>query len=70
MAPRGNRGLNHALHLATIYQIRQPHSHGRADFERKLTEGETKKDAVRSLKRHITNVVYRQLLNDTERSGR
>ena len=54
---RGNRRLNHALHLAAICQIRQPHSAGRASFERKLAEGKTKKDAIRSLKRHISNAV-------------
>ena len=64
VSQRGNRRLNHALHLAAICQIRQPHSDGRAYFDRKLAEGKTKKDAVRSLKRHISNAVYRQLLID------
>ena len=66
VSQRGNRRLNHALHLAAICQIRQPHSDGRAYFERKLAEGKTKKDAIRSLKRHISNAVYRQLLIDTD----
>ena len=48
VSQRGNRRLNHALHLAAICQIRQPHSEGRVYFERKLAEGKTKKDAVRS----------------------
>jgi transposase len=65
---RGNRRLNHALHLAAICQIRQPHSEGRAYFERKLTEGKTKKDAIRSLKRHISNAVYHRLLIDADRA--
>jgi transposase len=54
VSQRGNRRLNHALHLAAICQIRQPSSEGRVYFERKLAEGKTKKDAVRSLKRHIS----------------
>ena len=33
-------------------------------FERKVAEGKTKKEAVRSLKRQISNSVYRQLLLD------
>ncbi len=66
VSQRGNRRLNHALHLAAICQIRQLHSDGRAYFERKLAEGKTKKDAIRSLKRHISNAVYRQLLIDTD----
>lgn len=68
VSQRGNRRLNHALHLAAICQIRQSSSDGRAYFERKLTEGKTKKDAVRSLKRHISNAVYRQLLIDATRA--
>jgi transposase len=70
VSQRGNRRLNHALHLAAICQIRQPHSDGRAYFDRKLAEGKTKKDAIRSLKRHISNAVYRQLLIDADRSSR
>ena len=58
----------YALHVAAICQIRQPHSDGRAYFERKLAEGKTKKDAVRSPKRHISNAVYRQLLIDANRA--
>ena len=68
VSQRGNRRLNHALHLAAICQVRQPHSEGRVYFERKLAEGKTKKDAIRSLKRQISNAVYRQLLIDAGRS--
>jgi len=66
---RGNRRLNHALHMAAICQVRHRHSEGRAYFERKVAEGKTKKDAIRSLKRHLSNVVYRQLLLDTAHAG-
>jgi transposase len=68
VSPRGNRRPNHALHLAAICQIRQPSSAGRAYFERKVAEGKTKKDAIRSLKRHISNAVYRQLVTDATRA--
>jgi transposase len=61
---RGNRRLNHALHMAAICQIRQTNSEGRAYFERRVAEGKTKKEAIRSLKRHTSNAVYRQLLLD------
>jgi transposase len=69
VSQRGNRRLNHALHLAAICQIRQPHSDGRTYFERKLAEGRTKKDAIRSLKCHISNAVYRKLVEDQHRAG-
>jgi transposase len=61
---RGNRQLNHALHIAAITQIRHRHSPGRAFFERKVAQGKTKKEAVRALKRRIADAVYRQLLID------
>jgi transposase len=64
LSRRGNRQLNHALHIAAITQIRFPHSPGRAFFERKVAEGKTKKEAVRALKRRIADAVYRQLLLD------
>src|SRR2546421_3680068 len=48
---RGNRRLNHAIHMAAVTQISHRHSDGRAYYERKLAEGKTPKDALRSLKR-------------------
>jgi hypothetical protein len=60
-----NRKLNHAVHMAAVTQIRNPGSEGRIYFERKVAEGTTKKEALRSLKRQISNSVYRQLLFDT-----
>lgn len=64
LSERGNRQLNHAIHMAALCQIRQPHSEGRAYFDRKVAEGKTKKEALRSLKRQVSNTVYRQLLVD------
>ena len=40
---RGNRRLNHAIHMAAVTQIRHTHSQGRACHERKLAEGKTHK---------------------------
>lgn len=68
VSQRGNRRLNHALHMIAICQIRHPHAEGRAFFERKVAEGRTKKDAIRSLKRHISNTVYRRLVDDQRRA--
>ena len=64
LSRRGNRQLNHAIHIAAITQIRNPGSVGRLFFERKVAEGKTKKEAVRALKRRISDAVYRQLLLD------
>ncbi len=64
LSRRGNRQLNHALHIAAITQIRFSHSDGRAFFERKVAEGKTKKEALRALKRRISDALYRQLQLD------
>jgi transposase len=64
--PRGNRQLNHAIHVGAITQIRND-TPGRAYFERKVAEGKTKKEALRALKRRISDAVYRQLVLDAER---
>jgi transposase len=63
---RGNRQLNHAIHVAAVTQIRNDTA-GRTYFERKIGEGKTKKEALRSLKRRISDAVYRQLLIDADR---
>ena len=69
VSQRGNRQLNHALHMAAICQLRQPHSEGRAYFDRRVAEGKTKKEAIRALKRQISNAVYRQLVADAPHRG-
>ncbi len=64
--PRGNRQLNHALHIAAICQIRFD-TPGRAYYLRKVEEGKTKKEAIRALKRRLSDAVYRQLRMDAAR---
>jgi transposase len=59
----GNRTLNHALHIAAITQIRQ-NTPGRELYRRKMAEGKTHKEALRCLKRRISDAVWRQLQTD------
>ena len=61
--PRGNRKLNHAMHLIAVTQIRNP-TPGRTYFDRKLAEGKSKKEALRALKRRISDAILRQLQVD------
>ena len=70
LSRRGNRTLNAAIHMAAVTQLRHKHSVGRTYFERKVAEGKTKREALRSLKRHVGNAVYRQLLADANRLAR
>ena len=64
--PRGNRQLNHAIHIAAVTQVAHD-TPGRAYYLRKQAEGKTRKEALRALKRRISDAVYRQLLADTTR---
>jgi hypothetical protein len=59
----GNRQLNTALHLIAVCQIRDP-SPGQAYYRRKLAQAKTPAEARRSLKRHLSNVVYSHLVTD------
>lgn len=59
----GNRTMNHALHIAAITQIRRD-TPGRVFYRRKLAEGKSHKEALRCLKRRISDAVWRQLQTD------
>jgi transposase len=65
---RGNRRINHALHMAAITQIRHAHSDGRAYYERKIAEGKTHKEALRCLKRRISDAVFARLQADARQA--
>jgi transposase len=69
LSRRGNRRLNHAIHMAAVTQIRQRHSTGRAYFEKKLAEGKTRKEALRALKRRISDAIFACLQADAQRAA-
>ena len=52
---RGNRQLNYALHVVAITQLRYP-CEGREYYDRKRAEGKNTKEAIRALKRQLSNV--------------
>jgi transposase len=60
----GNRRINHALHMMAVTQIRYPGTAGRLYYEQKRREGKTPKEALRCLKRRLSDVIYRQLVLD------
>jgi transposase len=64
----GNRRLNHALHMMALTQARMD-PRARAYIERRRAEGRTQRDAVRALKRHLSDVVYQQLRRDAAAAG-
>jgi transposase len=66
---RGNRRINHAIHMAAITQLRHRHSDGRAYYEKKLAEGKTHKEALRSLKRKISDAIFGRLQADARQAA-
>ena len=64
----GDRKLNHALHIMAITQARS-HAEGHAYYLRKRQAGKSHNEALRCLKRRLSNVVYRQLQHDHHRAG-
>jgi transposase len=66
LSQRGNRTLNHAIHTAAVTQISH-HTPGKVYYDKKLDEGKTTNEALRALKRRISNAVYQRLVADAER---
>lgn len=63
----GNRRINRALHIMAVVQLRHE-TEGRAYFRRKLAAGKTPMEAMRCLKRRLSDVVYRQMVADAKAS--
>ena len=57
LSRRGNRRLNHAIHMAAVTQIRYPHSDGRAYYDKKLAEGKTAKKTTPAPKRQVSDAL-------------
>ena len=69
LSRRGNRRLNHAIHMAAVTQIRYRHSNGRAYYDKKLAEGKTPKEALRALKRQVSDAIYTVLQADARKAA-
>ncbi|HEX5598272.1 MAG TPA: IS110 family transposase [Micromonosporaceae bacterium] len=59
----GNRQINRVLHIMATVQLRNP-TEGRAYFDRKKAGGKTSMEAIRALKRRLSDIVYRCMTND------
>jgi transposase len=69
LSRRGNRRLNHVIHMAAVTQIRYRHSDGHAYYDRKLAEGKTPKEALRALKRRISDAIFASMQADARRTA-
>ena len=61
----GNRHLNNALHMVAVCQARSD-ARGGAYYRKKLAEGKSRKEALRCLKRRISDAVFKSLMADLE----
>ena len=59
----GNRQINRTLHIMATVQLRNP-GIGRDYYDRRKAEGKSSMEAMRCLKRRLSDIVYRELLDD------
>ena len=62
----GNRQINRTLHIMATVQLRNP-TEGRTYYDRKKAAGKTSMESMRCLKRKLSDVVYRHMVNDAAR---
>jgi transposase len=60
----GNRKLNYSLHMVAVCQSRSD-ARGGAYYRKKIAEGKSRKEALRCLKRRVSDAVFRSLLADS-----
>lgn len=60
----GNRQINAALHRIAVTQLRGVGALGRAYVARRMAAGDTKVEALRALRRRLSDQVFRRLLAD------
>ena len=63
VAPGAQPASIHPTRTMAITQIRAA-TEGRAYFDRKKASGKTSMEAMRALKRRLSDIVYRQMIND------
>jgi transposase len=69
LSRRGNRRPSHVIHMAAVTQIRYRHSDGRAYYDKKIAEGKTPKEALRALKRRISDAIFARLQADARQAA-
>ena len=65
----GNRQINRVLHIMATVQLRNP-TDGRAYFDRKRADGKSPNEAMRCLKRRLSDALYRVMVDDLAKTIR
>ena len=61
----GNRRINRVLHIMAVVQLRTD-TEGRRYYDRKVAAGKTNMEAMRCLKRRLSDIVYKQMRDDAQ----
>src|SRR3954467_9340739 len=59
----GNRQINRTLHIMATVQLRNP-TEGRAYFDRRKAHGKASMEAMRRLKRRLSDIVFKRIADD------
>lgn len=62
----GDRKLNAVIHIIAVSQSRHPSTPGYHHYRRKISEGKTRREAQRCLKRQITKQIWKTIQTDTK----
>ena len=65
----GNRKLNYCLHMVAVCQARSD-ARGGTYYRKKMAEGKSRKEALRCLKRRISDAVFKSLVADSRAPSR
>jgi transposase len=68
LSRKGNRQINRVLHIMATVQLRHT-TEGRTYFDRRKADGKTSMEAMRALKRRLSNIVYHCMLDDAIRAN-
>jgi transposase len=69
LSRKGNRQINRVLHTMARVQLRNP-TEGRSYYDRKKADGKAPMEAMRCVKRRLSDIVFQTMLNDAVRSTR
>lgn len=69
LSRHGNRRINHAVQMAAVTQVSQRHSDCRAYYGKKAAEGKTAKEALRALKRQVSDGIDKHTKADAARAA-
>jgi transposase len=67
LSRKGNRQINRVLHTMARVQLRNP-TEGRSYYDRKKADGKAPMEAMRCVKRRLSDIVFQTMLNDAVRT--